>query len=105
RPGPFLVTDCYLESRETTGGASRLAREVATTDRVTADDAVRVLDHGFVRLDDAMADDLSVVNAARVSFARHVAEMTEGDARLIGFLMRERHGCYDDATDVLTAEG
>jgi thymidylate synthase (FAD) len=28
-----------------------------------------VLDHGFVRLDDSMADDLSVVNSARVSFA------------------------------------
>ena len=57
-----------------------------------ADDAIRVLDHGFVRLDDAMADDLSVVNAARVSFARHVSEMSEADEKLIGFLMRERHG-------------
>jgi thymidylate synthase (FAD) len=30
---------------------------------------ISVLDHGFVRLDDSMADDLSVVNSARVSFA------------------------------------
>jgi len=37
---------------------------MATTDRVIAEDAIRVLDHGFVRLDDAMATDLSVVNAA-----------------------------------------
>jgi thymidylate synthase (FAD) len=59
---------------------------------VIADDAIRVLDHGFVRLDDAMADDLSVVNAARVSFARRVTEMTEADEGLIRFLMRERHG-------------
>ncbi len=51
-----------------------------------------VLDHGFVRLDDAMADDLSVVNAARVSFARHKQVMEEGDEGLIRFLMRERHG-------------
>jgi thymidylate synthase (FAD) len=65
---------------------------VTTTDRVIADDAMRVLDHGFVRLDDAMADDLSVVNAARVSFARRVTEMTEADEGLIRFLMRERHG-------------
>ena len=43
---------------------------VATVDQVIADDTIRVLDHGFVRLDDAMATDLSVVNAARVSFAR-----------------------------------
>jgi thymidylate synthase (FAD) len=53
---------------------------------------VQVLDHGFVRLDDAMADDLSVVNGARVSFARRKLEMDESDEGLIRFLMRERHG-------------
>jgi thymidylate synthase (FAD) len=51
-----------------------------------------VLDHGFVRLDAVMADDLSVVNAARVSFARHKDAMDESDVGLIRFLMRERHG-------------
>jgi thymidylate synthase (FAD) len=51
-----------------------------------------VLDHGFVRLDDAMASDLSVVNAARVSFARRKDEMDEADEGLIRFLMRDRHG-------------
>jgi len=45
-----------------------------------------------VRLDDAMADDLSVVNGARVSFARHKEEMDESDEGLIRFLMRDRHG-------------
>jgi thymidylate synthase (FAD) len=64
---------------------------MTATDRVIADDAIRVLDHGFVRLDDAMADDLAVVNGARVSFARHKTEMDEQDAGLIRFLMRERH--------------
>ena len=39
-----------------------------------------------------MADDLSVVNGARVSFARHKTEMDDSDAGLIRFLMRERHG-------------
>lgn len=34
---------------------------------------ISVLDKGFVRLDAAMADDLSVVNAARVSFAKRSA--------------------------------
>jgi thymidylate synthase (FAD) len=58
---------------------------------VIAEDAVRVLDHGFVRLDDAMASDLSVVNGARVSFARRKLEMDESDEGLIRFLMRERH--------------
>src|SRR6266576_3402052 len=65
---------------------------MATTDRVIAEDAIRVLDHGFVRLDGSMATDLSVVNAARVSFARRKDEMDEGDEGLIRFLMRDRHG-------------
>jgi thymidylate synthase (FAD) len=59
---------------------------------VIPDNTVPVLDHGFVRLDDAMADDLSVVNGARVSFARRVDEMDEADEGLIRFLMREKHG-------------
>ena len=56
------------------------------------EDTIRVLDHGFVRLDDVMASDLSVVNGARVSFARRKDEMDDSDAGLIRFLMRERHG-------------
>src|SRR3954447_5714588 len=53
---------------------------------------IAVLDHGFVRLDAAMADDLSVVNAARVSFARRRLEMDDSDVGLVKFLMRDRHG-------------
>src|SRR5262249_12790252 len=51
-----------------------------------------VLDHGFVRLDGSMATDLSVVNAARVSFARRKEVMDQADEGLIRFLMRDRHG-------------
>src|SRR5881396_4141163 len=65
---------------------------MAATDRVIADDAIRVLDHGFVRLDGSMATDLSVVNAARVSFARRKDEFDDADSGLIRFLMRDRHG-------------
>jgi thymidylate synthase (FAD) len=65
---------------------------VAVTPEVIPEDAVPVLDHGFVRLDDAMATDLSVVNSARVSFGRRKEEMDESDHGLIRFLMRERHG-------------
>ena len=61
-------------------------------DQVIQEKTIRVLDHGFVRLDDAMATDLSVVNAARVSFARRKEEMDESDEGLIRFLMRDRHG-------------
>src|SRR3954465_10676616 len=59
---------------------------------VITENTIRVLDHGFVRLDDAMASDLSVVNGARVSFARPKSEMGEPDEGLIRFLMRDRHG-------------
>ena len=45
-----------------------------------------------MRLDAAMADDLSVVNSARVSFGRRKTEMNDADAGLIRFLMRDRHG-------------
>lgn len=41
---------------------------------------------------DHCASDLSVVNAARVSFAQQVEEMTKKEEGLIRFLMRERHG-------------
>src|SRR5215213_9299348 len=55
-------------------------------------DRVELLDHGFVRLDASMADDLSVANAARVSFARRKEELDDSDRGLIRFLMRDRHG-------------
>jgi thymidylate synthase (FAD) len=58
----------------------------------TPDNTTRLLDHGFVRLDGALADDLSVVNGARVSFARRKEEMDASDEGLIRFLMRDRHG-------------
>jgi len=53
---------------------------------------LKIFDHGFVRLDASMADDLSVVNSARVSFAVRKQEMDERDKGLIKFLMRDQHG-------------
>ena len=50
-------------------------------------EAIPVLDHGFVRLDGSLADDLSVVNAARVSFARRKEAMDDSDAGLVRFLI------------------
>lgn len=52
----------------------------------------KVLDKGFIELVAHCADDLSVVNAARVSFNEQVSEMSERDEGLIRFLMREHHG-------------
>lgn len=39
-----------------------------------------------------MGNDLTIANAARVSMARESKELTERDRRLVGMLMRERHG-------------
>ena len=52
---------------------------------------IEVLDKGYVRLVDSMGNDLSVVNAARVSFASESKEMSVKDAHLIDFLIRENH--------------
>jgi thymidylate synthase (FAD) len=71
---------------------ARLGVPVATTAEVIPDNTIQVLDHGFVRLDGSMASDLSVVNGARVSFARRKDVMDESDEGLIRFLMRDRHG-------------
>lgn len=51
-----------------------------------------VLEKGFVRLDGAFADDLSVVNSARVSFGKRKSVINDDDTGLINFLMRHRHG-------------
>jgi thymidylate synthase (FAD) len=63
-----------------------------TVDERAERGTIPVLDHGFVRLDGCMADDLSVVNAARVSFAQRSEQLDERNQGLIRFLMRERHG-------------
>jgi len=49
-------------------------------------------EHGFVILDGCEADDLSVVNSARVSFGKRKESLDDADKGLIRFLMRERHG-------------
>ena len=44
-----------------------------------------------VELVDYMGTDLTVVNAARVSFAKHHKELTLGDEKLIAYLARHGH--------------
>lgn len=52
---------------------------------------VECLDHGFVRLIDWMGSDLTVVNAARVSFSKMSKELTEKDEKLINYLAKHNH--------------
>lgn len=51
---------------------------------------IDVLDHGYVRLVDHMGSDLSIVNAARVSYAKESAEFSDRDESLLNFLVRNK---------------
>jgi thymidylate synthase (FAD) len=52
---------------------------------------IKVLDKGFVRLVDHMGSDLSVVNAARVSFGKTKETFEEADAKLVDYLAAHEH--------------
>lgn len=52
---------------------------------------IDVLDKGYVKLADKMGSDLSVVNAARVSYDKESTEFSERDQKLLNFLIREEH--------------
>lgn len=52
---------------------------------------IDVLDKGYVILHNTMGDDLTVVNAARVSYDRKKEVMEKADERLIKFLARNGH--------------
>jgi thymidylate synthase (FAD) len=52
---------------------------------------IKVLDNGYVRLVDTLGDDLSIVNAARVSYDKESTEFTPKDEKLLSFLLREGH--------------
>jgi thymidylate synthase (FAD) len=50
-----------------------------------------VLDRGFVKLVDHMGSDLSIVNAARVSFGKRKDAFDESDGKLIDYLAQHDH--------------
>lgn len=52
---------------------------------------INVLDKGYVRLVDALGSDLTVVNAARVSYAKESLELTNSDRKLIEYLAKNDH--------------
>ena len=56
------------------------------TDKWVAEDGI-----GGVEVMEVFGSDLTVVNAARVSFAKEVTEMTERDGKLVDFLARHDH--------------
>jgi len=52
---------------------------------------IDVLDKGFVELVDHMGSDLTVVNAARVSFNKEAKEFTDRDEKLLQYLAKHNH--------------
>lgn len=54
---------------------------------------IYVLDHGFVRVydDGVYGSDLTVVNAARVSFGKRVHEFRGKDQKLLNYLAKNKH--------------
>jgi thymidylate synthase (FAD) len=65
---------------------------VSTVEVALDEEVTEVLDKGFLALDGALASDLAIVNAARVSFNAVSQELGERDEGLIRFLIRNRHG-------------
>lgn len=58
-------------------------------------DEFPVLDRGFVRMENWMGDDVTVVNSARVSFGKRIdpsQPLSDADKGLIRYLMENRHG-------------
>lgn len=51
----------------------------------------KVLDHGYVRLVDVLGSDLTVVNAARASYAKESLAMDARDEKLIAYLAKHDH--------------
>jgi hypothetical protein len=52
---------------------------------------------GFVECIEKFGDDLTVVNAARVSFDKISYELSEGDKKLINYLAKHDHVCRADS--------
>lgn len=53
--------------------------------------SIEVLDKGFVRVTDHMGTDLTVVNAARVSYGKESKEFRDRDERLLKYLWDNKH--------------
>jgi thymidylate synthase (FAD) len=67
-----------------------MSAECAHADCGADHSAIKVLDHGFVRMVKHMASDQDVVDAARVCYRSQSAE-PERDKKLIGYLMAHDH--------------
>jgi thymidylate synthase (FAD) len=60
-------------------------------DTKTQQTHMNVLDKGFVELLETFGDELTIVNAARVSFGVQKTELSKGDIGLVKYLYRHKH--------------
>ena len=52
----------------------------------------KILDHGFVTLEEHFGDDLTIANAARQSYNKRKERLDAADIGLINYLIEHRHG-------------
>jgi thymidylate synthase (FAD) len=52
---------------------------------------MQVLDKGFLEVVGVLGNDLTVVNTARVSFAKEKKEFSDGDRKLLRYLIKNKH--------------
>ena len=57
----------------------------------TPPNRVKILDKGFLELVDTFGDELTIVNAARVSFGVQKTKLSKGDVGLIKYLYKHKH--------------
>lgn len=81
----------YAETAEEDKAFAELGLEDWAKRLEMEDNTIEVLDKGYVRYLDRMGGDLTVVNAARVSFEKESKTLTEADEKLIHFLAEHEH--------------
>lgn len=82
--GDFLCGTCGLKFEVVSEALAHMVSHPRNEVRID------VLDKGYVRLVDWMGTDLSVVNAARVSFLKETQLFDDKDRALVNFLARRR---------------
>ena len=69
---------------------SELTKNIVWNDVKNDPQAIKVLDHGFVVLEETMGSDATIANSARVSYGEGTKSVS-GDRNLIRYLMRHHH--------------
>ena len=85
-----LTTEQAQEIKDQQNQENKTKRVTAPELEKILNEAIPILDHGFVRVVDYMGDDTSIVQAARVSYGKGTKKVST-DSGLIKYLMRHWH--------------